>query len=261
MTNRFAEIGQDAAGILEFGSKAREGLFTADVESCVVYVFLCEQATIMVHDSGQLSLNSIAKLVADYGAVNKLYYVYGSARSPLHFARVKRLLPALGIASVDDERMQPRGVGYPNFSVVYHLNGRLETLQAVEVVGLADLDHKAQRQAVCEINNLFHPRNAQALSLDVQFKNGEYQPVRCLDQSVQKLLAVLPKEPDFFFKNLAVLMGGHQAGVLTLPAGLQAFGEQYDIGQFRTRHLDVNDEMLQDRLFDQFMANANKWLL
>lgn len=257
MAETFVEIGQDGAGVIETGCQGVSGFLTVDVESCVVFVFVCEHATILVHDSAQLKLDDITRLVQQYGAVRGVLVLYGPDKLKLHDDRYPKLLAKLGLS---EDQVETAYVPWANFSVIYRLDGTYEDLDKFRASLLSTLPEKAQRQAVSEINNFFQPRNAQALALDVQYREGAYQKVRGPDPALDTLLDILKREPGLFFHNLAVLMGGHRAGVLMLPTALFAFGEQYELDRFRFQRLGSQDEIQQEYLFQKFRDNQAEYL-
>ena len=47
----FIEITQDGAGVILRNEQKVRGFFTSGIQCCLIIVFICNQATILVHDS------------------------------------------------------------------------------------------------------------------------------------------------------------------------------------------------------------------
>lgn len=91
----YVEIGQDGVGIIEMEGDA-EGIFTDKTQSCLIEIFLCMRATILVHDSKQLKLSQIEKLIKKYGTIRQVIFVRSNVYDGRHDERMKKLVGAAG---------------------------------------------------------------------------------------------------------------------------------------------------------------------
>lgn len=222
----YVEVAQDGAGVLEIKDNAK-GIFTCNVQSCLVEIFLCMKATILVHDSRQLKLSHIEKLVQKYGTVRKVVFVHRKNYDGQHDDRMKRLIK---MASAKSEVLVAPS---DTFAVACSKEGAVKVLSNELPVGVVQLPEREKRQSVCEVNNCFLEPNAQNLALDIQYVKGEFGAPRAIDMPVADMLALVKAQPNFFFMNLAVLGSAHAAGVLQVPEYLVNLYEKYDAGRFR----------------------------
>lgn len=85
---RFISITQGSAGVLEMGC-LEAGLHSDKFETCRPYVFVCQNATIMLHDTGQIQLAAIVALIKKYGKIKAVHYVEGGQeQESLHRQRL-----------------------------------------------------------------------------------------------------------------------------------------------------------------------------
>lgn len=234
----YVEIGQDGVGIIETKGDAK-GIFTYKIESCLIEIILSANATILIHDSGQLKLSQIEGLIKKYGAIKRIIFVRRKNYDGRHDERIKKLVKSAGakneilIASIE-----PFAIACSKLGVVRILpNGIHE--------GVRRLPGSEQRQAVCEVNNCFLEQNAKNLALDIQYVKGDFAVPRAVEKPLPELLEMVKAQPKFFFMNLAVLGNAHAHGVLELPEYLLAVYERHDIGRFRLRHLTPEERCLE----------------
>ncbi|CAE6824491.1 hypothetical protein [Paraburkholderia aspalathi] len=243
----YVEIGQDGAGIIETKDDAR-GLFTYKIESCLIEIFLCMKATILIHDSKQLKLSQIEKLIKKYGAIRQVIFVRRKDYDGRHDERMKKLVKAAGaknevlIASVEP------------FAIACSKQGAVKILPHGVPEGVKQLPESEQRQAVCEVNNCFLKKDAQNLALDIQYVKGEFGAPRAIDKPLPELLEMVKAQPQFFFMNLAVLGNAHAHGVLELPEYLLALYERHDVGRFRSRHLIHEERSLEAEEYKAYVS-------
>lgn len=69
---KFIEILQDSAGVIEKSNESVNGFFTGEIETCMVTTYKCENGFLMIHDSGQLKISDICKLIKKYGQLKML---------------------------------------------------------------------------------------------------------------------------------------------------------------------------------------------
>lgn len=212
------EITQDGAGVIEVGSDKAEGFFTAGVENCIVMIYECEGATILIHDSGQNLVVDITKLVKSYGAVHRLTIVKGQQAHDLHEPRIKNISRALGLTPKKIVRHPV--VELNTFTVLYDLKGAVAIGIEVPptVPRIPDL---ALRETIVRVNNCFLERKSQSLPLTIEYQDGRYLDVPKVAKSLGQLLKTVREQPKYFFLNLSVLYDAHKQGLVEMPAYLQ----------------------------------------
>lgn len=240
--DRLIEIGQDAAGVIEVGSSKAKGFFTADVESCVVSIYVCKHATIMVHDSGQLKMEHVTTLIKNYGAVRKLIIVHGRKADGRHNPRLKEIIC---VAGVSDSQLVHCPIQAGVFAVRCNFVGEFDVIGNSIPLEAARIPERQKRQAACEVNNFFLEPRAQTLQLDIQYREGSYAPVRALDKPLSELLKTVEKQSEYFFQNVAVLNEAHNQGLLILPTELLNLVDRYHLERFRTTTLGAKDREIQ----------------
>lgn len=244
----YVEIGQDGVGIIETKDDAR-GIFTYKIESCVIAIFKCAKATILIHDSGQLKLSQIEKLIKKYGTITNVIFVRRKNYDGRHDERMKKLVKASG--AKNDVIIAP----FEPFAVACSKQGVIKILPHGIPEGVKQLPEVEQRQAVCEVNNCFLKQNAQNLPLDVQYVKGEFGDPRAIDKPLPQLLETLKAQPEFFFMNLAVLGNAHAHGVSELPEYLLALYERHNVGRFRLRQLTLDERRLEAEEYKAYVSN------
>lgn len=243
----YVEIGQDGVGIIEAKDDAK-GLFTYKIESCLIEIFLCAKATILIHDSKQLKLSQIEKLIKKYGTITKVIFVRRMDYDGRHDERMKKLVKVA--ATRNEVLVAP----FEPFAVACSKQGAVKILPHGVPQGVRQLPDSEKRQAVCEVNNFFLEKNAQNLAIDIQYAKGEFCTPRLIDKSLPELLEILKAQPQFFFMNLAVLGYAHIHGALELPEYLLALYQRQNLERFRLRQLTSEERKLET---EEYRAYVN----
>lgn len=251
---RFIEITQDSAGVIEKENNDFEGFYTGGIQSCLVTVYECEKAHILVHDSGQLKIGDICNLINGSGSVQKVTATFGpNLNSEHHQRRFSEILGNIGYGDKDIDVLEST---MPTFSFKYPLNDKAKVLQNATPDYVEKIPDKDKRISITEINNFFLKPNSQKLELDIQFINGSYQPPKGLEHSVSDLLEIVKAQPDFFFPNLAFLEKAHGIGLLKLPEVLLDTAKECRVSQFMYRAMN-SEELAQQKVeFQKFIKSA-----
>lgn len=166
----FIEISQDGAGLSLSTDASQVGFYTEDVATCVVYAFLGESGLLLVHDSGQLSLQSIRTQIAQIGRVRRVICAQNkslerSVQTQAHQERRGRLLRLIQFKKTVEKLDLPDGA-------VFLTNDGFSLNQSIS--GVARMPDRERRLMINTLNNLFSTTNSQSLPIDVQYKNGNY---------------------------------------------------------------------------------------
>ncbi|KCB41349.1 hypothetical protein L539_3477 [Bordetella hinzii 5132] len=248
------EITQDGAGVIEAGSSKAKGFFTADVMTCIVCVYVCERATIMIHDSGQLKISDIVTFIDSYGAVKKLVVVSGENASPeAHEDRVNTIMSKFGLTG---EHLEAKFVPLPAFAVLSDLNGDVVATGKSIPSGVSRIPDSHKRWCVCNVNNFFSAPKSESLTLDIQYQQGKYAPAAELNQSLEELLGIVDEQPDYFFLNITFLHEAHKSGLLSLPTSLIDLAKKYNLERLIKNPLSDEDKAMQLKEYESYMREA-----
>lgn len=196
----------------------------------------------MIHDSGQLKMSDIVKLIDRYGAVKKLVVVYGEDGSPAHEDRVNTLMSKFGLTG---QHLKVQFVPLPCFAVLSDLEGNVVATAETIPFDVPRIPESNKRWCVCNVNNFFSPPKSESLRLDIQYEDGKYAPSAELNQSLEELLTLVDEQPDHFFPNVAFLHKAHEQGLLKLPAVLLDLVERRKLGWYIENNLSDEDKAPQ----------------
>lgn len=248
----FIEIGQDAAAVVESGNPEVVGVFTDSIQTCLIAAFECQQGLVVVHDSAQLQFSEISNLVASQGRCKKLTVIYPSHNLTQHAERIERLKRITGVSG---SRFIKVSVPYEGYAVKYSPVEGAQVYPHGSVATSVPLPSKAIRTSIAEINNFFIEPNSKSLVLDVQYSDGRYNEVASIQKSEDQLLAIVERQPKFFFNNAALLHAAHQLNLLSIPASLIDRVERNGLAVYRTHGVPDHDRARQSSLYDEFMAS------
>lgn len=182
---RFIYVSQGSAAIVETGSP-NVGLYTDKLSTCRPYVFVCSDATIMIHDTGHIQLDAISSLISQYGKIRKIHYVDGGhTHKRLHD---QRLLSLAQILKFRKNVHQSVPLFTPNFaySVMFSKSGGLRVHTLESSLLLRDQNHDC-REAVNILNDLFIPAKSQSAPLDLQYIEGKFTKPTALKKSLPEM--------------------------------------------------------------------------
>lgn len=225
---KYAHIAQDACGLLKIvESNQWVGLFTDNVESCSIYVFECENAVVMCHDSGQMSIEGIAEVVSQAGNVERVQILKHARNHSHNDIRHRELLSEkLEFSALNvDEISCP----WMPFTAIYDSEQRLRAVENGLPIGAESPSDIAYRWAVAKLNNAFIPTNSQSLPGNLQFDGYCYLPALKPVIALQDILKMVEAQPQFLFMNLSVLLLADRDDAVKLPEPVRAFAHAYRI--------------------------------
>lgn len=250
----FIEITQDSAGVIERNNIEAQGFFTGGIQSCLVTVYECEDAFIMIHDSGQLKISDICKLIKKYGDVKQVTATFGPQLNREHNQkRFNKILENIGCG---DKYVDVMECKQNTFAFNFPLLGRPSTIANITPDYVNKIPDRETRMSIIELNNFFLKPNSQKLGLDIQYIDSSYQDARGLDYSLEEMIKIVKKQPDYYFPNLAFLEKAHGMNLINMPRKLLEVAERYQVSQFMYRMLTAQEKMLQAVEFDKFKKSA-----
>lgn len=206
------EILQDGAALLDDNSGHQE-VYTRGVESCAIHAFLGDKASLFVHDTGQLSTNSIKNLIVKCGRLQHCFSVLnscclgeGGQYEQDHGIETRQRMLKLH----EDRRSELRRKAKISVrwdlqwirasDMVITTEGLITAIQSDSPLPVAP--GRQKRLAILTLNNLFAERNGQNLKVDLQFKGGLFTPVPSLARSYDEMLRIADQkqaqgDPDF----------------------------------------------------------------
>jgi hypothetical protein len=254
----FVQIGKDAAGIIETKSTDALGLYTGNVQACVVFVCECSSGLIMIHDSGQLEFGELCALIERHGACNQISAFYVAEWFRFHEQRLSQIKQLMHVRDPKFRRVSaPTG----GFSVAYGTSGIFRVYRQGEASGYVHMIEEKKRISIAELNNFFLEPNARNLKLDVQFCEGSYAPIRSLDKTPIQMLEIMESQPNFFFNNVALLYAAHELGILQLPESIINIVKVHRLQRFRFEEVPFRYRLVQSVIFNKFMDDHRRWKL
>jgi hypothetical protein len=251
MSVKFIEISQDAACILENKNEDCSGVFTAGIQSCLIYIFKTTEADILIHDSGQLHIKGIYNLVKKYGELKKLTVVYGAGLNSTNQSRYPKLVKMLEIAP---DNIDVKSSDYGAFSLCFDRENGINLYPDNSVpAGVTPLPEKTKVETIIEINNFFLPVNAQSLPVDIQYRNSSFTNSTKLKFPIKKLLKTVQEQPKYFFQNIAFLKKGYDHKLYVLPPAILNLANKYKVSKFMFSALTPLDEEQQTQSFNEFV--------
>ncbi|MCP4969744.1 MAG: hypothetical protein GY932_03990 [Arcobacter sp.] len=239
----YIEITQDSIGVIELTNKSVDGFFTGGIQTCLIMVFKSENATILVHDSGQLCITNIIDLLSKYGEINSVTVAYGPHFHAKHnYERLHTILSninLLGTVSKIESNLI-------TFAFIYHLDGKAKCVKDQYSGLIIPIPDKALRMSCIELNNFFLEPDSQKLKPSLQYCNGAYQSEFGLDYNLDEMLEILKRQPDFFFTNLAFLEKAHDLNLLNLPKQLLEVAQRNKVSRFMFKTMNDVDILQQN---------------
>lgn len=224
--SNYVHIVQDAALLIRYDSH-KKGVLTEGVESCLLIIAEGGESCAFVHDSGQLNIADIAALIRRVENLRKLTFVLGIQAFSLHRDRVKKLIGMLGVAG---RRINRSKINSPSFDFAWGFDGAHFDVPAggFSNKGVRD-PNLAMRSAINRLNIFFLDKNAQNLSLDLQYEWSAFSPIPLLGLTLNEMLRKVSIEKKFIDLNLHMLYEGHVAGVIRIPDELLGIVRKYGL--------------------------------
>jgi hypothetical protein len=198
MENKFVEILQDGAALIS-KRDPQMGVFTGDLESCVIHVFIGKDASLFVHDTAQLSLNSIKNLIGKCGTLTQWFSVfnadcmkpggsyaqtigekYRSLQMEKHEKRRKEIRDKAKVSIAWRERW------VKGDRVLIGKDGSMRV--SPDHGTFLPIPNKEVRYGILRLNNMFSPLDAQQIKTDLQFTKGQFTDPPALLFTVEKLM-------------------------------------------------------------------------
>lgn len=228
MSSRYVWIAQGSAGVVTKG-EARDGLglFTDKLETCRPYVFECLHGTVLLHDTSQISLDAVTKLLLSQGGVSKLMLIEGmQAAEELHHQRLRRLVSKLQLES---KALSRTPVFITPYSVAYSSGDSLRLVAHPPSKHLLRDPNHAKREAVNKLNDWFTPPGSQSAPLDIQYYAGEFTEPPSVRLSLPEMLNAIAVDGErnalFACLGLGLLYKCAPIAGLSLPKPFVAFVE------------------------------------
>lgn len=235
MADEYICITQGSAGVLERGETV--GLFSEKIESCRVSVFECENATLMVHDTGQINLEELYNFLSSYGEIKAVQYAVGALTAESHHsARFKLLAKRLKFRPANATAIR---IPQSSFSVAY-----------AKDIGLVEADsryfklRRDPNETVCEsvnvLNDWYTPSNSQSVPLNIQYREGEFTPPPTPKLTVPQMLRDLRADKKNGLLGASALGYYGPRAAINVPPELQAFLVKVGLAEAYHRGLPLN---------------------
>lgn len=234
------EITQDAAGFCLYDGNIT-GIFTQDIESCVVIIVNYELGFLMIHDSGQLEIQCVIELVKNYGRIIKVEAIYGTSVDPglrnLQKNRIKKIFKTF------NTNIEPSLIDQEKFGLLKELKkGVLILPPGKKPSNLLSLPNQELRNDIIKFNNFFIKPNSQSLIVDLQFDGYEYSENTTIIHNVKYVLRTIYEQHEHFINNLNVTLPILDANILPFPQWFKDF-----IAYVHETHRHINVHIIMQK--------------
>lgn len=251
----YIEITQDAAAFL-MSDGDFDGVFTKGIQSCIVWVFKYNNGSLIIHDSGQLELFSMRKLIQSFGVINDVEVHHGPSFYQMEYyptldKRIKQLCTKLKCNI-------PQFISNKNdtFGLMYSHDGQFEHyLHSESPQRLIAPDDIDMRDIIIKFNNNFIEQCSQTLKVDLQFDGKTYLYNTKPIHSADSVLKDLKNQKGFFWHNLCFLGPVVVNEIISFPIWFQSFVTNYidHAGRVLTR-----DPYVIDKAYSEFCYLKDK---
>ena len=220
MVDRFISIAQGAAGVLEEGCNTT-GFYTDKIETCRPYVIVCTGGILMLHDTGQIQLDSVCEIIAQHGRIKAVHFVEGQQQhEETHHNRLLQIAQRFGFRKAVWRPV--RAYGTP-FNVTFAAARGLQVVSALAQDNLIRDPHHERREATNKLNDWFTRPASQSAPLDIQFRMGVFTPPPQTRMSMKEMLQDTRADTKFGFIGISAIyqyapLAGHE-----LPEAFVAF--------------------------------------
>jgi hypothetical protein len=165
-------ISQDGAGFMLNEQHSQIGFYSSGIETCSAYIFYGPIGIVLIHDSGQTTLESIIALASRCGPLESVYYALNPTYASIteykpkfdnHQQRRDQISSAMGL----HENMQALSVAQG--AILVRHDKILTRFLPGNDLDLIKSPHHEQREMINMLNNLFVDNGAQSIPLDIQF--------------------------------------------------------------------------------------------
>ncbi|MEI7247535.1 hypothetical protein WCT80_15460 [Pectobacterium carotovorum] len=221
MNEKYAEITLDGAGYCYFNG-GYSGLFTRNVETCVICIIRYSDRFLLIHDTGQLDIESLTELAMEGGNALSIGVIYGNlAEKIAHEKRIFNLAKSIFISESDIVNIPSE---MDKFNVVMDINGGFNFLNPRHVpAGLIEREDNQKIHDIIKFNNFFIEVNAQSITVDFQFNGDGYLSNTTPMHSIEHIIQKMKEQPNFFDLNMLVLYPIIKQSILDSPQWLSDF--------------------------------------
>lgn len=247
---KYIEISQDGAAVIGYqADKPTDiALGTLDVASCSILVFEGEVASVIVHDTGQLSLASLAALVAAAGKISAWRIMEGRQPYARHSERYYDMQNQFSLPTPTIEHSM-----YLPAMVAYSRGHGFKDYENVRPSQFEGLPEREKRNSINEVNNLFAEKDEHEVVVDLQWQ-VKYTELPSVNLSISEILETMRSQPKYFFLNLAFVGKAHENGALTLPDVIVELYKTNNIEQYKYRTVSVAEKDKERIVFEKFCA-------
>jgi hypothetical protein len=165
-------ITQNGAGFIPNESNDDIGLYSSGIETCSAYVFYGHQGVVLIHDTGQTTIESIINLAKRCGTLKRAYYAVNptyvqiaeyKAKFQRHQQRREQIHKAMGMQE------EIKALNVAQGSILVRHNKIITSFLPESNLDLVTSPNHRQRDMINILNDCFIENNAQSIPLDLQF--------------------------------------------------------------------------------------------
>ncbi len=173
-------ITQNGAGFIPNESNDDIGLYSSGIETCSAYVFYGHQGMVLIHDTGETTIESIVNLAKRCGTLKSAYYALNPtyvqiaeyrAKVHRHQQRRSQIHKAIGL------QKEIKALNVAQGSILVRHNKIVTSFLPESNLDLVTSPNHQQREMINILNDCFIENNAQSISLDLQFDAEAFTPL------------------------------------------------------------------------------------
>jgi len=173
-------ISQNGAGFITNEANHDIGLYSSGIETCTIYVFYGHQGMVLIHDTGQTTIESIIDLVKRCGTLEIAYYALNPTyvhiseyrfKFQRHRQRREQIHSTLGLQE------EIKALNVAQGSILVRHDKIITSFLANSDLDLIKSSNHEQREMINMLNDCFIDMNAQSIPLDFQFDSDAFTPL------------------------------------------------------------------------------------
>jgi len=210
-------ISQNGAGFIANEVNYDIGLYSSGIETCSAYVFYGHQGMVLIHDTGQTTIESIIDLAKICGTLEIAYYALNPTYAHIaeykpkfqrHQQRREQIKCAIGL----QEKMKALNVAQG--SILVRHDKIITSFMPESHLDLIKSPHHEQREMINMLNDCFADNKTQSIPLDLQFDTNAFTVLPKLLKTKAEILQIATLQEA----NL------HNLGYLKLLSNAESLG-------------------------------------
>lgn len=173
-------ISQNGAGFITNEANHDIGLYSSGIETCSIYVFYGHQGMVLIHDTGQTTIESIIDLTKRCGTLKSAYYALNPTY--VHIAEYKAKFQRhrqrrVHIHRAMDLQEEIKALNVAQGSILVRHDKIITSFLLDSDLDLIKSPNHEQREMINMLNDCFIDNNVQSIPLDLEFDTNAFTPL------------------------------------------------------------------------------------